>query len=193
MGGEPKDFFVLNGLTRHWPHEESLNEVNEGLGVERRYDESSIGAGFIKDSFNNTSPYVQASWYPEEAQFGPLSLGVTGSISHRQKAEGNPLDGVTFIPMATGEIMITDKSGVNLGIVPPVTEKGGLAFLQYKHQFGGGDEPEASPEGDELQRRMEEKRQAVLASLRGESEKEPPRGLLKPVTQPDGTFPDDSL
>jgi hypothetical protein len=154
------DYWVLNGLTKHFPGNDKLNEVNTGVGYERRFDNSSLGAGVLKDSFSHFSPYVQGTWYPEATKLGPVSLGLTGSLSYRQKAEGNTLDGLTLIPMISGEWMMTDNSGLNLGVVPNVTDKGGLAFLQYKHQFGNGDK--SSPAAEDLKQRMQSARSARL-------------------------------
>lgn len=146
------DFLVINGLTHHWPRNDSLNEQNIGLGYERRFGDYGFGGGVLKDSFSNWSPYIQGTWFPWE--LGPLSLGATGSLSYRQEAEGNPYDGLTLAPMLSAEYMMTDDSGFNLGLIPPITGEG-LALLQYKHRFGTDEESQAA---EELRERLERRR-----------------------------------
>lgn len=164
------DYLVVNGLTHHFDRA-GQNERNVGIGYEKRQDNSSLGLGVLKDSYDNWSPYAQASWFPEEAEFGPLSLGLTGALSYRQKAEGNKNDGLALAPMLTGEIMITDKDGVNIAILPPIPDRtGGLAMLQYKHLFGGGEE-EPSGMAKELQERLsEEKAYRMIEEMEGKKD-----------------------
>lgn len=126
-------YMVGNVASYHFERE-GQNEKNIGLGVEKSDGRWRYGAGVLKDSYGNWSPYAGAAYlYPVSEG---VSLGPAASLMYRQKADGNRVSGLSVAPMLQVEMKPDKNWGLNLNFIPPVQGKtGGLVFLQYKRAF----------------------------------------------------------
>lgn len=116
---------------RQWARD-SLNQHNEGLGLEYQYSPNWGGAaGFYKNSYSRTSVYATATYTPLHitlpAGFSMAAGGLVGVISGytNQEAPARPLMAAALL-----EVRNASGWGINLLCVPNAGQSAGFVGLQ---------------------------------------------------------------
>jgi hypothetical protein len=121
----------IGGFSSHFNREKGYNENNVGFGIEYRTSpEWAYMAGSYYNSIRQTTTYAAVNWQP--FTLGPWKVGAAIGVM-----DGYPAieRGGTFfaaLPMATYE---SRSFGVNLGVIPNMTNVDGAVIVQFKFRI----------------------------------------------------------
>ena len=137
----------VNGLSRHYvdsSRRDKLNETNEGLGIEARFDDGYFGmVGWMEDSYFATAPYIGYGkrWDLIGNSNAYIKPGIFGILTYRKvRLEDTDRELVPMLlpVLSLGTEKIPGKPELNLVVIPKIGDliaDTPTAFLQLTLDF----------------------------------------------------------